>query len=81
VRDLKTIGREGGLGGGTPLQSVVEGIQRLPLAFAELEVPVIASVNGPSIGAECDLAGMYDIRIAAKSARFAESFLKIGLIP
>jgi enoyl-CoA hydratase/carnithine racemase len=27
------------------------GIQRLPLAFAALEVPVIAAVNGPAIGA------------------------------
>jgi enoyl-CoA hydratase/carnithine racemase len=57
------------------------GIQRLPLAFQALEVPVIAAINGPAIGAGCDLACMCDIRIAAQSARFAESFVKLGIIP
>lgn len=56
------------------------GIQRLPLAFAALEVPVIAAVNGAAMGAGCDLACMCDLRIAAESARFAESFVKLGLI-
>lgn len=57
------------------------GIQRLPLLFEALEVPVIAAVNGPAIGAGCDLACMCDIRIAADTARFAESFVRVGLIP
>jgi enoyl-CoA hydratase/carnithine racemase len=56
------------------------GIQLLPLAFAALEVPVIAAVNGPAIGAGCDLTCMCDLRIAGESARFAESFVKIGLV-
>lgn len=58
-----------------------EGIQRIPLAFAALDVPVIAAVNGPAIGAGNDLACMCDLRIAAEGARFAESFVKIGIIP
>lgn len=57
------------------------GIQRLPLAFERLQVPAIAAVNGPAIGAGCDLACMCDIRIAARSARFAESFIKVGIVP
>ena len=57
------------------------GIQRIPLAFQKLDVPIIAAVNGPAIGAGCDLTCMCDIRIAGESARFAESFAKIGLIP
>jgi enoyl-CoA hydratase/carnithine racemase len=57
------------------------GIQRITLAFARLDVPVIAAVNGPAIGAGCDLACMCDIRIAGQSARFAESFVKVGIIP
>ena len=56
------------------------GIQRLPLAFAALEVPVIAAVNGPAIGAGCDLTCMCDLRVAGQSARFAESFVKVGLV-
>jgi enoyl-CoA hydratase/carnithine racemase len=57
------------------------GIQRLPLALYDLEVPAIAAVNGPAIGAGCDLSCMCDIRIASESATFAESFVKLGIIP
>lgn len=62
-------------------QNYRHGIQRLPLLFERIEVPVIAAVNGPAIGAGCDLACMCDVRIAAASARFAESFVKIGIVP
>jgi enoyl-CoA hydratase/carnithine racemase len=58
-----------------------EGIQRIPLAFDALDVPVIAAVNGPAIGAGTDLACMCDLRVAAEDARFAESFVKVGIIP
>lgn len=57
------------------------GIQRLPLALFNLEVPVIAAVNGPAIGAGLDLACMCDVRIASEKARFAESFVKMGIVP
>jgi len=58
-----------------------QGIQRLATALYNLEVPTIAAVNGAAIGAGCDLACMCDIRIASESASFAESFVKLGLIP
>jgi enoyl-CoA hydratase/carnithine racemase len=57
------------------------GIQRLPRALYNLEVPTIAAVNGPAVGAGCDLACMCDIRIASEKASFAESFIKVGIIP
>ncbi|AXK84578.1 MULTISPECIES: crotonase/enoyl-CoA hydratase family protein [Nocardia] len=57
------------------------GIQRIPKALYDCEIPTIAAVNGPAIGAGCDLALMCDMRIAAQSAVFAESFVKVGLIP
>jgi enoyl-CoA hydratase/carnithine racemase len=59
----------------------LRGIQRLPLALYQLEVPTIAAVNGAAIGAGCDLACMCDIRIASEQAKFAESFIKIGIVP
>lgn len=59
----------------------LRGIQRIPLAMYELDIPIIAAVNGPAIGAGCDLTCMCDIRIAGESARFAESFVKLGIIP
>jgi len=58
-----------------------KGIQRIPRAIYSLNVPVIAAVNGPAVGAGCDLATMCDIRIASTKAMFAESFVKLGIIP
>lgn len=58
-----------------------EGIHRIPHALYQLEVPVIAAVNGPAIGAGLDLACMCDIRIASEKATFAESFVTLGIIP
>ncbi|APH02445.1 enoyl-CoA hydratase [Janibacter indicus] len=57
------------------------GIQRIPLALHGCEVPLIAAINGPAVGAGFDLALMCDVRIAAESATFAESFVRVGLIP
>ncbi len=57
------------------------GIHRIPLALYQMEVPVIAAINGPAIGAGLDLALMCDIRMAGESARFAESFVRLGIIP
>lgn len=69
-------------GGGMEIRdNYRRGIQRIPLAFHRLDVPTIAAVNGPAIGAGCDLACMADIRIASEKASFAESFVKLGLIP
>lgn len=62
-------------------QEYRRGIQRLPLALFNLEVPVIAAINGHAIGAGLDLACMCDIRIASEKAKFAESFVKLGIIP
>ena len=57
------------------------GIQRIPLALQAVEVPIIAAVNGPAIGAGFDLANMADIRIASSKAKFGETFLNLGIIP
>lgn len=58
-----------------------KGIQTIPRAFYDLEVPVVAAINGPAIGAGLDLACMCDIRVASENAKFAESFVKLGIIP
>jgi enoyl-CoA hydratase/carnithine racemase len=57
------------------------GIQRLPRALYNLDVPVIAAVNGPAVGAGLDLTCMCDIRIASEKATFAESFVRVGIVP
>ncbi len=81
--NVKDMVMGGALNTGDPMatrRGYKDGIQRLPLAFRKLEVPVIAAVNGAAIGAGCDLACMCDLRIAGESARFAESFVKLGLV-
>ena len=62
-------------------RAYVAGIQRIPRAMQRLEVPIIAAVNGAAIGAGLDLAMMCDLRVASDRAKFAESFVSIGLIP
>ncbi len=56
-------------------------IQRIPLALEDLDKPVLVAVNGAATGAGMDLALMGDIRYAAQSARFAETYVKVGLVP
>jgi enoyl-CoA hydratase/carnithine racemase len=62
-------------------QHYQRGIQRVPLALQGAEVPTIAAVNGPAIGAGFDLANMCDIRIGSVNAQFGETFVNLGLIP
>lgn len=57
------------------------GIQRIPNALYQLDVPVICAINGPAIGAGLDLTCMCDIRIASETATFAESFVRVGIVP
>ncbi|HEX3499394.1 MAG TPA: enoyl-CoA hydratase-related protein [Stellaceae bacterium] len=56
-------------------------IQRIPLALEDLDKPVLVAVNGVATGAGMDMALMGDIRYAAESARFAETYVKVGLVP
>jgi enoyl-CoA hydratase/carnithine racemase len=81
VKDMKN---KTGIAGGSAYaisDGYRNGIQRIPLALYQLDVPTIAAVNGPAIGAGCDLACMCDVRIASERAKFAESFVKLGIVP
>ena len=62
-------------------ESYINGIQRVPLAMYNLDIPTIAAVNGAAVGAGCDLTMMCDMRIASERAKFGEVFLNLGIIP
>jgi enoyl-CoA hydratase/carnithine racemase len=82
--NVKEMAARKGMFNGTPAQikeNYKRNIQRIPLAFQKVQIPTIAAVNGPAIGAGCDLALMCDMRIASEKAKFGETFINIGLIP
>jgi enoyl-CoA hydratase/carnithine racemase len=82
--NVKKMQAKEGIFGGSAMdiqQSYRLGIQRIPLALYELEVPVIAAVNGAAVGAGFDVAMMCDLRLASTTARFGETFLNLGIIP
>ncbi len=51
------------------------------LRLSEFRLPVLAAVNGAAVGAGMSLALVADIIVAAESAFFAPSFLRLGLVP
>lgn len=57
-----------------------EHVHKIALALDRADKPVIAAVNGAATGAGCDMALMCDLRIAARSAVFSESYIRLGLI-
>ena len=70
--------------GRTPLErktTLQDRIHRIAFALEDLDKPVVAGVNGVAVGAGMDMALMCDLRIAARSARFAETYLRVGLVP
>ncbi len=56
------------------------GIQQIPLALHKAEVPIIAAVNGPAIGAGMDLACMCDLRLGSTTARLGQTFINLGIV-
>lgn len=56
-------------------------VQNIPKTLQEMDKPIIAAVNGPATGAGMDMASMCDIRVCAESAKFAESYVRMGLVP
>ncbi|WCK56361.1 enoyl-CoA hydratase-related protein [Aneurinibacillus sp. Ricciae_BoGa-3] len=61
--------------------SLWKKVQRIPLLMQEIDKPVIAVIHGSAMGAGLDMALMCDIRIAAESAKLAESYVKAGIVP
>jgi enoyl-CoA hydratase/carnithine racemase len=82
--NLKNMRDKKGFSAGQPADirdAYRNGIQQIPLALYELDVPTIAAINGPAIGAGLDIACMCDIRLASERATLASSFVKLGIVP
>lgn len=59
-------------------RALQERVHQIPLLMSTFDKPALVAVNGVAAGAGMDMALMGDIRIAARSARFAESYVRIG---
>jgi enoyl-CoA hydratase/carnithine racemase len=82
--NVKDMAERADMFGGSPAEvarGYRHGIQRIPLAIEAVEMPTICAVNGPAIGAGCDLTFMCDLRIASEAARFGETFVNLGIVP
>jgi enoyl-CoA hydratase/carnithine racemase len=82
--NIKEMHEQSGTFGGSTISiqdQYRRGIQQIPLAINKAEIPVIAAVNGPAIGAGFDLACMCDIRIASTRAQVGETFINFGITP
>jgi len=62
-------------------ETVEESWNPLIRTLASLPQPVIARVNGVAAGAGANIALACDLVVAAKSAKFIQSFSALGLIP
>ena len=63
------------------LRTRMIGFYRAWLAIRTLEVPTIAAVNGPAVGAGLCLALACDIRYAAAGATLSAPFVRLGMNP
>ena len=82
--DLKAMRDRTGLfaGGEAEIRDRYKAVvHRIVRSLYDLDVPLIAAINGPAMGLGCDIAGLADIRIASDRASFGLPFLKLGLVP
>jgi len=56
-------------------------LQSVIMMVEELNVPVIAAINGYAVGGGLDLALACDLRIAVEEAKLGEHYVRVGVIP
>ncbi|WP_019528268.1 enoyl-CoA hydratase-related protein [Dasania marina] len=81
IKDMQS--KQGMFGGdGFSVQDAYRhGIQTMTMNIYQLEVPVIAAINGAAIGAGMDLCCMCDIRLGCEYTKLGETFVNLGIIP
>lgn len=62
------------------LERYLSRAQTITRTIRSLSIPVVTRINGPAMGAGCDIALAGDFRIAGESALFCESFVNVGVV-
>jgi enoyl-CoA hydratase/carnithine racemase len=82
--NVKDMAARTGMFAGDPEQ-IAEGyrrsIQSLTRTLATTDLVTIAAVDGPAVGAGFDLVLGCDLRLGSTSARFAHTFVDLGILP
>lgn len=82
--NVKDMAAREGLFSGNPAEMTEkyrDTIQQLTRLMATTDLVTIASVNGPAVGAGFDLVLGCDLRFGSRNARFAHTFIEMGIIP
>ena len=82
--NVKDMATRSGMFAGSPEQIVEayrRSIQTLTTTLASSDLVTIAAVNGPAVGAGFDLVLGCDLRLGSTEARFAHTFVDLGIIP
>jgi enoyl-CoA hydratase len=84
ARVLVLTGASGAFCAGADLTGVedvgfAENLVAVLLGFGELEAVAVAAVDGPALGAGCQLAAACDLRVATPGSRFGIPAAKLGL--
>lgn len=82
--NVKEMAAREGLFAGSPAEMIEKyrvTIQQLTRFLATTDLVTIASVNGPAVGAGFDLVLGCDLRFGSRNARFAHTFIEMGIIP
>ncbi len=79
--DVKAMSKQLESGGGPRGMAYQGGGHSMYTLIRNCDKPVIAAINGVAAGGGVDLACACDIRIASDQARFAEVFIRRGMMP
>lgn len=77
--DLKWMGDMSG-GDASYMKAQTREARKVVDTILDLEVPVIAAVNGPAIGLGASIALLCDVIIASERARFSDPHVNVGLV-